>query len=80
MFADTYREGCQTDDRIYQSGIEYIRRVGTCRDPYEGRTIQLPGGYHDAWVSPGGEYILSNDANFNPSVGSTTEWRRMQGP
>jgi len=24
-----------------------------------------------------GEYLLSNDAGFNPNVGDTTEWRRM---
>jgi hypothetical protein len=80
MFSDSYRERCQADDRIHQSYTEYIRGVDTYRNPFEGRAIQLPSGYRDAWVSAGGEYILSNDANLNPNVGSTTEWRRMEGP
>jgi hypothetical protein len=40
--------------------------------------VQLPGGYHDAWVNSRGEYILSNNASFNPNVGDNIEWRRME--
>jgi hypothetical protein len=29
-------------------------------------------------VSGNGEYILSNDSNFNPNVGSTQNWQRMK--
>jgi hypothetical protein len=51
-------------------------------DPQTGATIeflpvQLPSGYREAWVNGRGEYILSNDAGFNPNVGDTTEWRHM---
>jgi hypothetical protein len=51
--------------------------VDTYKNPYEDRPVQLPAGYNDAWVNGRGEYILSNEAGYNPNVGDTTEWRRM---
>jgi hypothetical protein len=51
--------------------------VETYRNPYEDRPIQLPSGYTDVWVNRSGEYILSNQAGFDPNAGSNLEWRRM---
>ena len=50
----------------------------TYKNPYENQPVQLPSGYQDAWVNGRGEYILSNGSGFNPNVGDTTEWRRME--
>ncbi len=81
MFADSYRRSCESQDRISRSYTQYIRGVKTYRNAYEDRAIQLPSGYSQVWASPTGEYILSNQAGFNPNVGSTTEWRRLErGP
>jgi hypothetical protein len=77
MFSESYRQVSETQDRISQSFSEYIRGVDTYKNPYEDRPVQLPSGYRDAWVNQRGEHILSNDAGFNPNVGDTTEWRRM---
>lgn len=77
MFSESYRQRSESQDRISQSFSEYIRGVDTYRNPYEGRPVQMPSGYRDAWVNPRGEYLLSNDVGFNPNVGDTTEWRRM---
>ena len=77
MFSDSYRLRSESQDRISQSFSEYVRGVDTYRNPFEDRQIQLPSGYNDAWVNARGEYILSNDGNFNPNVGDTTEWRHM---
>ena len=77
MFADSYRRSCESQDRISRSFTEYIPGVETCRNPYDDRPIQLPSGYSQVWVNSSGEYILSNQAGFNPNVGSTAEWRRM---
>jgi hypothetical protein len=54
-----------------------VRGVDTYRDPFQEQAIQLPSGYRDAWVSARGEYLLSNQAGFDPNVGDTAEWRRM---
>jgi hypothetical protein len=77
MYAESYRQTSESQDRISQSFSEYIRGVETYRNPFEGRPVQLPSGYNDAWVNSRGEYILSNNANFNPNVGDNIEWRRM---
>lgn len=78
MFADSYRRSSESQDRINRSFTEYIRGVETHRDPYENRPVQLPSGYSNMWVSRSGEYMLSNQAGFNPNVGSNIEWRRLE--
>jgi hypothetical protein len=77
MFADSYKQRSESQDRISQNFSEYIRGVETYNDPYGGHPVQLPSGYNDAWVNARGEYLLSNQAGFDPNVGDTTEWRRM---
>jgi hypothetical protein len=78
MFADSYRERQASQDRIARSWSEAIRGVETYRDPYAGSAVELPSGYRDVWVSRRGEYLLSNQAGFDPNAGDTTEWQRME--
>lgn len=78
MFAESYRQRNEAEDRISRQFSEYIRGVETYKNPYEDRPIELPSGYNDAWVNANGDYILSNQAGFDPNVGSNVEWRRMQ--
>jgi hypothetical protein len=78
MFSDSYRQRCQSQDRISRSFSEYIRGVETYHNPYEDRPIQLPSGYTNAWVNRSGEYILSPQPGFDPNVGSNIEWRRLE--
>jgi hypothetical protein len=77
MYEDSYRRANQSQDRIARSYSEYVRGVDTYRNPYEDRPIQLPSGYNGVWVNRSGDYVLSNQAGFNPNVGSNVEWRRM---
>ncbi len=77
MFRESYRLHSESQDRISQRFSEHIRGVETYNDPHKGYPVQLPSGYHDAWVNGKGEYILSNDANFNPNVADTAGWTRM---
>lgn len=77
MYSDAYRARSESQDRISQGYSEYIRGVETYKNPYEDRPVQLPSGYNDAWVNNKGEYLLSNQAGFDPNVGDTSEWRRM---
>ncbi len=65
-------------DRTSREFSESVRGVETYDHPYEGRAVQLPSGYRDVWTNPKGEYVLSNEAGFDPNVGSTSEWRRME--
>lgn len=67
----------RSQDRLSRQYSEYIRGVETYSDPYAGRDVQLPSGYTNYWVSANGEYLLSNQAGFNPNVGSTQNWQQM---
>jgi hypothetical protein len=77
MFAESYRQRSESQDRIHRSFTEYIRGVETYRNPFENRSVQLPSGYSNVWVNRSGEYILSNQAGFNPNVGSNIEWQQI---
>jgi hypothetical protein len=63
--------------RCRSNGAAAFRGVDTFSQPFESRPIELPSGFPDAWVNSSGEYVLSNDAGFDPNLGSTLEWRRM---
>jgi hypothetical protein len=78
MSSDSYRRRCEADDRISRKYSEYIRGVETYRNPYENRPVQLPSGYSNVWVNRLGEYVLSDQAGFNPNVGSNLEWQRLE--
>jgi hypothetical protein len=77
-----HRQAWQTQqasqDRISANFSRYVRGVESYNNPFESRAIELPSGYRQTWASPGGDYILSNDASFNPNVGGTRDWRAMQ--
>lgn len=64
-------------DRVMERFSDSIRGVERYDNPFERRQVELPSGYHEVWASPSGEYILSNDTNFNPSVGTNVDWRRI---
>jgi len=77
MMMDTYQQRQDTMDRISERFSQAIRGVDEYHDPYEGRGVELPGGYGHAWANPLGEYILTDDPNFNPNIGSDLDWQQM---
>jgi hypothetical protein len=77
MFADSYKQQSDSQDRISRRFGEYIRGVETYTNPYDSRPVELPSGYRSAWVNAAGEYILSPQAGFDPNASSSVEWRRM---
>ena len=78
MMMQSYENRQASMDRINREYSEYIRGVETYSDPFRSAPVQLPSQYGNAWVSPGGEYILSESPSFNPNVGDTRNWRRME--
>jgi hypothetical protein len=47
-------------------------------DPHEGKEVKLPSGYNYAWSNNNGEYIMSDNPNFNPNVGSNLHWEPLK--
>jgi hypothetical protein len=78
MMMDTYYRRQETMDRLAEQFSQTIRGVDDYYDPFAGQGIELPGGYRYAWATPLGEYILTDDPNFNPNIGSTQTWERME--
>ena len=56
-----------SQDRIAQNWSQYMRGVETYVDPNTNTSIELSSGYNQAWSNGNGEYILSEDPNFNPN-------------
>jgi hypothetical protein len=79
MHRDSWERRQRSEDRIADGWSRYMRGIDRYEDPFAGRSVSLPSGYDDAWVSSGGDYLLSNDAGFDPNVGSgSTSWRKMR--
>jgi hypothetical protein len=47
-------------------------------DPLEGKAVELPAGYDNAWANSLGEYIVSENPNYNPNIGSNQNWQRIE--
>jgi hypothetical protein len=71
----SYQDQQASHDRIFSQVSEQIRGVETYTHPFEGRPVELPSDFKFAWAAAGGGFLLSNDAGFNPNVGSTQEFR-----
>ncbi|GAB6904541.1 exported hypothetical protein [Desulfosarcina cetonica] len=64
----------QAEDRASREFSEYIRGTENYNDPVSGHSVELPGGYDHAWTNPLGEYVLSNEAGFDPNQHSSAGW------
>jgi len=78
MMMDSYNNRQAVYDRMGEKYSQAIRGVDGYYDPTDERQVELPGGYDRAWSNGLGEYILSNDANYNPNIGSSRNWESMQ--
>lgn len=77
MIVGSYRQQQATLDRLATQFSQTLRGVDEYLDPFDNRGVELPGGYAYAWSNPLGQYILTDDPNFDPSVGSNLEWGAM---
>jgi hypothetical protein len=73
-----WEETNRRQDRIDREWSEYIRGTETYNDPVRGEPVELPSGHNHAWVSRGGEYILTSNPNFNPNVEMRGDWVEMK--
>ena len=74
----TFERQQQVNDRISEQMSETIRGVETYETPFDDFPVELPGGYENAWTTANGDYILSNDAFFDPNIGSSVDWERIR--
>jgi hypothetical protein len=68
----------QTYDRLSTDWSREIRGVDAFFDPHRQEEVELPSGYGQAWANNLGEYILTDNPNFNPNLDSNLHWEPMQ--
>ena len=62
-----YENNQRANDRISEARSQTMRGV-TAYDAGGGYKVELPSQYNHAWASPDGQYIVSNDPNYNPNA------------
>jgi hypothetical protein len=78
MTMESYNDRQKVYDRLSENFSQSIRGVDEYYNPVEERGVELPGGHGEAWVNGLGDYILSDDPNYNPNVNSNQNWQRME--
>ena len=68
----------EVQDRIARNFSDNIRGVDRFHDPHAGKEVELPSGYGMAWANDLGEYVVTDNPNFNPNVGSNLHWEPMK--
>ena len=68
----------ETYDRLATDWSRAIRDVDAFVDPHRQEVVELPSGYGHAWANNLGEYIITEDPNYNPNLSSNLHWEPMQ--
>lgn len=63
-----YSSDGASDDRMHRETLEAVRGIETYHEPVEGGVVELDATYDHAWRTRGGNYLLTNDPNFNPAA------------
>lgn len=75
-----WQERSAASERVSEQFSQTLRDVDPYYDPNSGQNVELPSGYTQAWSTPLGEYLLSDDPNFNPNIGSNQNWTPLTPP
>jgi len=78
IITQQYQAQQAVQDRLANSYSQSVRGLETYVDPSSGARVELTGGYTQAWSNGRGEYILSDDPNFNPATQLHEQWTELQ--
>jgi len=78
MVMSSWRQRNAVYDRLADQFSQTIRGVDEYVDPNSNQKVELPSGYDRAWTNGLGEYILSDNPNFDPNVGSNQNWTPLR--
>ena len=73
-----YENQQRSEDHISAQFSENMRGIETYRNPSTGETVELSNQYGHAWVNNRGEYLLSDQASFDPSVTLKEDWKPLE--
>jgi len=75
---ETYENQQRSQDRISLQRSQATLGIETYRNPATGETVDLSNQYGQAWVNNRGEYLLSDQPGFDPSVTFKEDWKRLE--
>ena len=74
-----YRSRSASNDAGHASFVRSIHEVDLYSTPGSGTAVELPSGYNHVYSNGNDEYLLTNDALFDPNVDlGTGSWTTMQ--
>ncbi len=71
------RDRTEHADKIAESRREVLGGVETYHDAYSDRDYYMPAGWKGYWTDNKGELVISDQQTYDPNVGSTLQWTRM---
>jgi hypothetical protein len=74
----SYENTQRAEDHRSEQWAQTMRGVETYRNPSTGETVELSNLYGHAWVNNRGEYLLSDQASFDPSVTFKEDWKPLE--
>ncbi len=78
MSQQIHEDRVKSMDARNEAFREVLGGVENYKDPFQSQPVYLPAGYKEYWANPKGEYILSERSGYDPNVGATTEWRKIE--
>lgn len=78
MIMNSYNARQATYDRVFTKFDQYVRGVDEYHDPISQMKVELPSGCDRGWTNGLGEYIISDDPNFEPNIQSNIRWTPMK--
>ncbi|MBA3776644.1 MAG: hypothetical protein H0X11_09420 [Betaproteobacteria bacterium] len=78
MRQQIYEDRIRSMDARNEAFREVLGGVENYKDPFQHQPVYLPAGYKEYWANSKGEYVLSEQTGYNPNVGATTEWRKIE--
>ncbi len=75
---DLYYQRESMNDSISTQYSEYVRGVDSYYNPIEAKNVEIPTGYDNVWVNNLGEYILTDNPNYNPNIGGNQNYQKLE--
>jgi hypothetical protein len=65
-------------DKVAQQFSDNMLGIERYYYPFEEKEVELPSGYDHVWCNNLGEYVMTENPNFNPNVGSNLTWKPIE--
>jgi hypothetical protein len=77
--AEAWRNHQVSQSRLAEAWSQTIRGLETYVDPADGEAALLSSGFEAAWSNGAGEYVLSDQPDFDPNTVLTDQdWHRLE--